>query len=169
MKARLWGIASDLERLHLAHHGIAADPLGHGEEAVGHRENGMLARPVATILAQEKRCRLPGSQLGREPLHELAQPQIAVDRAVWFQGAEGIDDHNLWSQLLHLADNGVQHAAQIVTQHLFRQIDEMNDVVHLRQVEEGELLLIAQHLERRLPQQREVHAGRAADALANMN
>ena len=52
-----------------------------------------------------------------------------------------------------------QHAAQIVTQHLFRQIDEMNDVVHLRHVEEGELLLIAQHLERRLSQHREVHGG----------
>ena len=120
----------------------------------------MLAAVWGKILAKDERGRLPGGQLRGQPLDELSQRHGSIQGTFRRQRAERIHDDDSRRQLFDLGNNRVQHSAQIVTEYLLSEVDEMNHVVHLGHVEEGELPLIAQHLERRLPQQREVD-GRA--------
>ena len=50
-------------------------------------------------------------------------------------------------------------APRSLLEHLLAQVDEADRAVDLVRVEEGELLLVAQHLERRLAQHGEVQRG----------
>ena len=71
----------------------------------------------------------------------------------------GTIHHHQTGQLLDLLDDPLQHPAQAVLAHLVAEVHEADGVADPVRVEEGVLLLVAQHLDRRLAQHREVQPG----------
>ena len=152
----LRGIAAHLHDLRLTHHGIPIDPLRHDDEAIGHREDRIFANLSVWIFPEQERRGLPGGQFHREPLHELLHRHAAVRLGLWNERPKGVHDYNARRKFVHPGLDRRQDLTQIVRQGLIVQVRELHDIVHLRHVKERELLLVPQHLERRLTEDREV-------------
>ena len=138
--------------MHLADHRFAIDVLREPEDAVGNREDRIRVGFGLQIFADKKRRRLPHRKPHSELLHEALQLGLAPLRALrGHRGrAERVDEDKRRIVRLDLLDDARQHAFEIAGQNLRRQIHEADGAVDLFGVEERELLLIAQHLHRRL-------------------
>ena len=101
-------------------------------------------------------CQL--GQVEGEALDEALQLHLAsrCSRRRPHDRAEGVDHDDGGVDLSTSRTMRLQHLAQVLLQHLLAQVDEADVPVHLVRVEEAHLLLVAQHLEGRLAQHREV-------------
>jgi hypothetical protein len=154
-------LPTHLHDLHLANHGIPVHALREPQQSVGHGEDRVLFGLRRLILADEKRRRLPGGEPHGQLLHEMLQIEGAVlgHRGGPGHRAEGIDDDHAGVRGFHLPDDARQELLQRAVNHFMAQIDVSDRLVHACQVEERVLLLIAQHLEGRFADHREVQRG----------
>lgn len=84
--------------------------------------------------------------------------RISLRRTGEYHGAEGIHEHQRRFVLFHFGADALQHHVQITLEHFLRQVDQMDRTVDRRVIEEIELLLVAQHLQRRLAQHRQIQS-----------
>ncbi len=102
-------------------------------------------------LADQKGRRLPAGQPHAQILDEPLQVGLALFVSRHLNDrSKRIDDDDRGRRGLHFLNDALQHLVEPAVQRLLRQVDEPHRRIHLRHVEELELLLIAQHLERRL-------------------
>src|SRR5947199_353886 len=73
--------------------------------------------------------------------------------------AKGIDDDEGRTCRGDFGDDRAEQGREISLAHLSREIDEANRAADLRRIEEAELLLVPEHLDRRLAERREVQRG----------
>src|SRR5476651_15433 len=94
----------------------------------------------------------PARHLHAELLDEVLQAGGAEVHALGrlHHRTEGIDEHQAGRKVAYLVDDTRQHAVEVAVEQVGRQVDEFDRLVDLADVEEGELLLVAQHLQRRL-------------------
>ncbi len=95
----------------------------------------------------------------RQPLDELVQSHRV--RAVGVtclqpEGAERVDDDEPGVGLLDFVDNSLEHGGKVVPQHFLGQINEAHRRPNELGPEEAKLALVANHLERRLAEDREI-------------
>ncbi len=113
---------------------------------------------LGLILADEKCRRFPAREAHSQLLDEVLQIEGGVVRA--FAGpdqcSKGIDHHDAGARRLDFLNDACEEILQRVVDHIEAQIDEADRLVHAGHLEERELLLIAQHLERRLAGDRDI-------------
>jgi hypothetical protein len=85
------------------------------------------------------------------------------------QRTEGVDDHNTRPALFHFFDDPLQSTFQTALDRIIGQVDEADALVHLLRVEKGVLLLVPQHLDRWLAENREEEAVRSGVAFSKTN
>ena len=161
MEAGLGVQTAHLDRLDFPDHRVPIDDLRQPEDAIGHREEGVVARLVRGVLAHEERGRLAARQVQREALEKRLEIDLAGTRGPQHrlrEAAERIHDHERRIPPLDLPDDGFQRLVEAI-EDLLIQVHEVDAPIHFRWIEEGELLLIAQHLERRLSDDREIQGG----------
>ena len=154
------GLPAHLHDLHLAHHGVALHALAQPDQPVGHREH-RVGVGLGEVLADQEGRGLPARHQHAELLHELLQVvvRVALGLAREHHGTEGVDEDERRTVRFDLGDDAAQHLVEVARQGVVRQVDEANRAVDRLAVEEIELLLVAQHLQRRLAQHREVQRG----------
>ena len=153
-------LAAALDDLNLADDGVAVDVLGEPEDAVGHGEDRVVIEGDGILADQEGR-RLPTGQADGEPLHETLQGRVrssadpALRRMVWNESTTTIA--GLISSTCPIM------RASTASRSPFRAISLRSTkwtlFAHLGGVEEVHLLLVAQHLDRRLAEHGEVEGG----------
>jgi hypothetical protein len=149
--------AAHLHDLHPAHDRVALDGLVEPEQPVGHGEHRVVAQLALDVFADQERSGLPTGQVQRQPLDEPLEFHFALaGLGLAHHGAKGIDHHDLGVGGLDLPDDLVQHGVEVLVEHGLAEVDEPDRAVELGQVEERELLLVAQHLDGRLAQHGEV-------------
>ena len=143
-------LAAHFQHLDLAHHRIPVDALVQRQQAVGHREHRM-GVALRRIFADQEGGGLPAAQQYPELLDELLQADRALGLALRLQHdrAERIDEDQRRREGLDLLRDARQHLVEIARRDVVAQIDEANRLIDLVEVEERELLLITQHLQRR--------------------
>lgn len=128
------------------------------DDAVGHREYGVPLFLFLVLPEQEGRD-LPGRQLERETLNELLEregggalraPVRAADRS------KRVDDDDLRSLALDLARDPLQDLGQVPLHDLGTEIDELDGGTGELRIEEAKLALVAEHLQGRLAEYREI-------------
>src|SRR6185437_13081036 len=134
----------------LANRGVALHLVRQPVHAVRDSEY-RTARLRFAVLAQQKRRRFPTREPEREPLHKMLQIQLAgfVFTAA-YHGPERVDHHDPGIGALHLADYPVEYRAEVALQHFLAQVQKPDLRPDTRHVEKIELLLVPQHLDRRL-------------------
>ena len=150
------GATAQLADLELAHHRVPVHVLIQREDAVGDGENSSVAIGAGRIADQERRD-LPTRQVVRQAMHEGFERRAGryeVDEA-----AEGVDDDHRGPDVLDLFDDALQDLVQIQFHDGFSQVQELHRRAHSGDVEEVELLLVAQQLERRLAHERDEQPG----------
>ena len=70
--------------------------------------------------------------------------------------AKRVHDHKAGAGRLDFFGNFIEDGIQILFQHHLAQVDKTNGLVQLAQIEEGKLLLIAEHLDGGFAQNREI-------------
>ena len=127
------------------------------QQSVRHREDRIVLGLRGLILADQKRRGLPSGQPDCELLDEVLQidsPPCALgglsDRA------KRIDEHNAGVRCLDLLNDPREDLVQRSTDEVLAEIDEADRLIHPFHIEECVLLLIAQHLQRRLADNRKV-------------
>src|SRR5476651_762938 len=145
-------LAAHLDDLDLAHQRIAVYLLRHPDDAVGHGEDGAGLRFGRQVFADQEGGGQPARHLHAELLDEVLQAGGAEVHALGrlHHRTEGIDEHQAGRKVAYLVDDTRQHAVEVAVEQVGRQVDEFDRLVDLADVEEGELLLVAQHLQRRL-------------------
>jgi hypothetical protein len=128
------------------------------DDAVGHGEDGIAVALRLEIFANEKCGGFAAREVKRKRLHEVLQVELVegTGRDVADDRAERIDEHEARVSLVDLAHDAFESFFQAAFEEVFPEVDESNAVIDLIGVEEGELLLIAEHLERRLAENREI-------------
>ncbi len=144
--------------LHPAHARVAFDRLREPEDAVGDGEDGVAVRLAGLVLTDEKGRRLPAGQVKREALHEFLELRFRGARAR--NGAERVDDDEARVDRFDLGEHALHHAVEILIHGFGAEVHEANRSADLARIEEGVLLGVAQHLQRRLAEHREVERGR---------
>jgi hypothetical protein len=151
--------AARLHDLELPDDRIPAHRLGKPEDAVRDGED-RVPHLVLLVFPNEERRRFPGRQSQRQPLHEMLQLELGtVGTGGANQRPERIDDHDAGTQAVDLCGNASQHCVEIPAQRLVAQVHEVHIRADAGQIEEAELLLVAQHLERGLAQQCDEESG----------
>src|SRR5471030_2345884 len=150
-------LAAHLDDLDLAHQRIAVYLLRHPDDAVGHGEDGAGLRFGRQVFADQEGGGQPARHLHAELLHEVLQAGGAEVHALGrlHHRAEGVDEHQARRKVAHLVGDARQHPVEIALEQISREVDELDRLVDLADVEEWELLLVAQHLQRRFAEHRE--------------
>ena len=155
-------LAAHLHHLHLAHGGVAVQRLPQPQDAVGHREDGRGLGLGLQVLAHQEGGGLPAGHLHAQLLHEVLELRGALlfppRRA--HHRAERVDEDVAGRVLRHLFGDARHQALEVALQQVRRQVDVADRLVELRHVEEAELLLVPQHLQRRLSQHGEEQRAR---------
>src|SRR6266852_253106 len=150
-------LAAQLHDLHLAHDRVLLDALVEPEQSVGHREHRVVAQLAFDVFADQERGGLPTGQVQRQALDEPLQFHFGRGgQGLAHHGAERIHHDDLGVGGFDLFDDRIQNGAEVFFQNEVAEVDEADRAVHLGLIEELELLLIAQHLDGRLAQHREV-------------
>ena len=152
------GLAAHLHDLHLAHHGVALHALAQPDQAVGHREHRVGVGLVEVLADQEGRG-LPARHQHAQLLHELLQAGRAGCRRCSLANTTERNESTKTSAGLCAVTSSTmrsQHPVEVAGHGVVGQVDEAHAVVDGLAVEEVELLLVAQHLQRRLAQHGEV-------------
>ena len=157
MQTRQRGLAAHFHDLYLAHHRVALYVLTQPDQAVSHGEHrvGVGRREV---LADQEGGGLPARHQHPQLLDKLLQVAVGAvpGRLGLDHRTERVDKHQRRIVAGDLFDDAAQHPAQITGHRVLGQADEAHAVVDRCAVKKLELLLVAQHLERRLAQHREI-------------
>ena len=141
-------LAAQLHDLQLSHHGIPLRHLRQPEDAIHHGEQGIVADLFFDIFADQERRGFPtGQELGEAVEERLHLHFAHIAARLAGQGAKRIQHHDAGVGGRDLRDDLLQHRVQILLQHHVGQVDEADGLAQFGFVEEGKLLLIAQHLE----------------------
>jgi hypothetical protein len=149
--------------LHLANDRIPIEALNEPQESVRDGEDRILFSLRGLILADEKRRRFPAREPDGQLLHEVLQIEGAVLCPLGRLGhrSKGIDDHHAGARRFDFLNDACQELLERAGHNLLAQIDVADRFIHTGHIEEGELLLIAQHLEGRFADDGEVQRGTA--------
>ena len=153
-------LAAHLQDLHLAHHRVAMHALAQPDQTVrdGKHRVGIF---LVEVFANQKGRGLPTRQHHAQLLHELLKAVVPL--ALTFAGehhrAKGIDEHQRRSVLRDFVRDALQRPVELASQSILGQVDETNRSIDGFSAEERKLLLVAQHLQRRLAQHGEVDCG----------
>jgi hypothetical protein len=113
---------------------------------------------LGEVFADQEGGGLPAGHQHAELLHELLQLVVRV--SVFLTGqhdrAERVDEHQARAPGRHFLDDAPERLVEVAGHRVFGQVDEAHALVDGFAVEEVELLLVAQHLQRRLAQHGEV-------------
>ncbi len=149
-------LAARLHDLELAHDRVMVGALEEPDDPVGDGEHRGIAQLHRRVLANQKGRGAPARQVDGQPLHELVQGHLASLAGGPLHALKRVHDHEAGAQLLDLPDDAVQHHPRASVQDLVRQIDEVDAAADLTDVEETHLLLVAEHLDGWLAEQRDV-------------
>ncbi len=87
-----------------------------------------------------------------QALDETLQLHLSRLHRLAHHRAKRVDEHELWVGSLDLPDDALQHALEAMFEELGAAVQEPDAARNLRAVEESILLLVAEHLQRRLTQ-----------------
>ena len=161
MQPRNGCLSTHLHDLHLANHRIPIEALNEPQHAVRDGEDRILFSLRGFILADEKRRRFPACEPDGQLLHEVLQIEVAGLCPLGSLGhrSKGIDNHHAGVRLFDFLNDAFQELFQRAVDDLLAQIDVADRLIHAGDIEEGELLLIAQHLEGGFADDGEVQRG----------
>ena len=161
MQPRNRRLSTHLHDLHLANHRIPIEALNEPQHSVRDGEDRILFSLRGLVLADEKRRRFPAGEPDRQLLHEVLQIEVAVLCPFGSLGhrSKGIDNHHAGVRRFDFPNDAFQELLQRAVDHVLAQIDVADRLIHAGDIEEGELLLIAQHLEGGLADDGEVQRG----------
>ena len=108
------------------------------------------------MLTDQERGDLPGRQLDRQPLHEVLELGDRVAARRTCHRTKAVDDDERRPHPLHLSLDGGKQIIEIAGNHSLAQVDEVDVLANPLDVEERELLLVSQQLQRRLAEHRDV-------------
>ena len=156
-------LSTHLHDLHLANHRIPIEALHEPQQSVRDGEDRILFSLRGLILADEKRRRFPACEPDGQLLHEVLQIEVAVLCPLGSLGhrSKGIDNHHAGARRFDFLNDAFQELLQRAVHHVLAQIDVADRLIHAGHIEEGELLLIAQHLEGGSPTTVKYSAGTA--------
>ena len=161
MQAGHRGSAPNLHRLKLSHHRVASGHLRHPEHAVGRRIRGTSSLLLVRV-ADEERRHLPRHEMQREPLHEVLDGHSGIvtsGRDSPEHRPKRVDHHESRLGALDLVHDALEHDAQIPLECLVAQVHVADRRAKHRRIEEIELLLIPQQLDRGLAEHGEEERG----------
>ncbi len=148
------GLAAHLHHAHLAHHRIVVMDRRQRDHAVGHCHDRTGLGIAVGIFADQERGRLPARHARAEILDEMLQVGHALIAAArrLRDRAERIDEHEARREVFDFFHHARQHGAEVARAQVFGQVHVAHRSADLLHVEETVLLLVAQHLQRRLAQ-----------------
>jgi hypothetical protein len=149
------GPSAHLHHLHLAHDGVAARGWD-SQKIPSATVNSGCTGFSAFVLADQKRRRFARGEVEAQALDEVLELHLAVVEGLPDHATKRVHEHELRVRRLDLLDDDVQGPLRDRFEHLRSQVQEANTGRNLGGIEERELLLIAQHLDRRFPQDRDV-------------
>ena len=160
MQPRNGCLSAHFHDLHLANHRIPIEALKEPQHSVRNGEDRIPFSLRGVILTDEKRRRFPACERtascctkccnSRAPFWAPRQPGPR---------SKGIDDHHPGARRFDFLNDACQELLQRAGHHLLAQIDVADRLIHAGHIEEGEPLLIAQHLERGFADDGEVQRG----------
>ena len=138
---------------------VSLNRLIQHDEAVGHGEDRMVFTFRSRKLADEEGRRLPGGEVNGQPLDEVLHVQGARLGSIPHpqHRAEGVHDDKAGGEGVDLTHEALENRREAAL-YLSAQRAEADHAVHLRRIEEAVLLLVPEHVERRLADDREVEA-----------
>ena len=122
-------------------------------------KTGVLGAVALGVFADQKGRRLPAGEMNRQAFQEALQVHAAVWPATPAARMMVRNESTTTTPgltLLHLAHDGLQHRVEPLVQGRVTQVHVVDAAADFGCVEEAELLLVAQHLERRLTDDGEV-------------
>ena len=157
MQPRHRRLPAQFEDLQFSHHGVSLGLLGKPDEAIGDGEHRVVSHLVRDVFADQKRRGLPTGEKLCKALDEYLHLLFArAGHRFAHHRAKRIHHHHRRTERGDLLDDFCEHRVQILFHHHIAEVDEANGLAQLRFVEEGILLLIAQHLYRRFAQHGEI-------------
>ena len=153
-------LTAHLHDLQLAHHGVALDALAQPDQPVGHREHRVGIGLVEVFADQEGRG-LPAGHQHAQLLDEQLQAGARTAPALAGKDhrTERIHEDQPGVAGGDLVGDALEYLVEVAAHGVLGQADEAHAVVDGLGFEEVELLLVAQHLQRRLAQHSEIDRG----------
>jgi hypothetical protein len=163
VESRHGRLSADLHYLEPANDRVVVGRLIEPDDRISDREDGIPCRVLRFVLAYQKRRHLPGCEMHPQALQRARHRRRSGGTRLCGMGQqpEGIDDHNARSAPFHLFDDPLQNSIQTALVRIFAQVEEADALTHLLGVEKAVLLLVPQHLDRWLAQDREEEGGSA--------
>ena len=153
--------ATSLHDLEFSNYGISIRGLSEPEDSIGDRED-RISLFLFAVFAKQKRGYFPAREVESEALNELVETERGSNRRVpdpSANRAKRIHHDDAGLRLLDFRNNLLKHAVEVATHHLFTEINEVDGGAGETGIEKTELLLISQHLDRWLAQDREIDGG----------